>query len=61
MNTPQFLVLLLAAIAFAVFILLLCGVTPWLLIVFYWLVLTLKNLADFAFVREKGVHSSGQK
>ena len=61
MSTSQVLVLLLAAIAFAVFILLVAGVTPWLLIVFYWLVLTLKNLVDFQFTRGKGANSSGKE
>ena len=61
MTTSQFLVLILAAIAFSVFVLLLCGVTPWLLIVIYWLVLTLKNLADLSFVRRKGVYLSDRK
>jgi len=44
------LVAVLALIAFAVFILLCCGITPWPLIAFYWVVLFAKNALDWAII-----------
>lgn len=60
MTTSQFLVLILAVLAFAVSVLLLCGVNAWLLIVLYWATLTLKNLSDYRAARRKGVNPSEQ-
>lgn len=54
MPTSQFLVLLLAALAFVIAILLICHVSAWPLIVLYWLILTLKNLSDFHHASKKG-------
>ena len=44
----QLLVLALAAIAAAVSIVLIAGGVAWPLIIVYWLVLTAKNLVDYA-------------
>lgn len=61
MSIQQTFILILALIAFTVFLLLLMGRSAWLLIVFYWLTLTLKNVVDLILCRRKGVHPPDSK
>ena len=53
-GMSQLLVFCLMVIAFVVACCVPNGTSPWLLISFYWLVLTVKNAVDFMVVRKEG-------